>query len=102
MPADRAQSEIPTEEYLDKNFSSKVEGFQRSTEADVPTVVSFQHTSQQYLVVAPDGNHIEIPKELFGLLWDFTEGNKPTGSVIIQFRNGGIAGLEALIKKIYR
>ncbi|HEY7401892.1 MAG TPA: hypothetical protein VIB39_00090 [Candidatus Angelobacter sp.] len=73
-----------------------------STEAQVPTVVAFQHPPQQYLVIAPDGNQIEIPKELFGLLWDFTLGNKPTGSVVIQFRNGGIAGLEAVIKKTYR
>ena len=68
----------------------------------MPTVISFQQTQQQYLVVAPDGNQIEIPKELFGLLWDFSAGNKPTGSVVIQFRNGGVAGLEAIIKKTYK
>jgi hypothetical protein len=68
----------------------------------VPTVISFQQTQQQYLVVAPDGNQIEIPKELFGVLWDFSAGNKPTGSVVIQFRNGGVAGLEAIIKKTYK
>jgi hypothetical protein len=68
----------------------------------VPTVISFQQTQHQYLVVAPDGNQIEIPKELFGLLWDFSAGNKPTGSVVIQFRNGGVAGLEAVIKKTYK
>jgi hypothetical protein len=68
----------------------------------VPTVITFQQTQQQYLVVAPDGNQIEIPKELFGLLWDFSAGNKPTGSVVIQFRNGGVAGLEAIIKKTYK
>ncbi|MGZ4853719.1 MAG: hypothetical protein ACXVKH_00750 [Candidatus Angelobacter sp.] len=68
----------------------------------MPTVVSFQQSPQQYLVVAPDGNQIEIPKELFGLLWDFIQGSKPTGSVIMQFRNGGIAGLEAVTKKTYK
>lgn len=68
----------------------------------MPTVITFQQTQQQYLVVAPDGNQIEIPKELFGLLWDFSAGNKPTGSVVIQFRNGGVAGLEAIIKKTYK
>jgi len=68
----------------------------------VPTVISFQQPQHQYLVVAPDGNQIEIPKELFGLLWDFSAGNKPTGSVVIQFRNGGVAGLEAVIKKTYK
>jgi len=56
----------------------------------------------QYAVVSPDGSRIEIPKELFGALWDFIEGNKPSGSVTIQFRNGGIAGLEALIKRTYK
>lgn len=68
----------------------------------MPTVISFQQTQHQYLVVAPDGNQIEIPKELFGALWDFSAGNKPTGSVVIQFRNGGVAGLEAVIKKTYK
>jgi len=68
----------------------------------VPTVVSFQQNVQQYQVVAPDGNHVEIPKELFGILWDFSAGTKPNGSVVIQFRNGGIAGLEAIFKKTYK
>jgi hypothetical protein len=68
----------------------------------VPTVVSFKQSPQQYMVIDPDGNQVEIPKELFGLLWDFSRGAKPTGSVIIQFRNGGIAGLEAVIKKTYK
>jgi hypothetical protein len=54
------------------------------------------------LVVAPDGNQIEIPKELFGLLWDFLHGDKASGSVIIQFRNGGVAGLESLVKRTYK
>jgi hypothetical protein len=83
------------------SFDRRKKAFQ-STEAQVPTVVSFQHSPQQYLVIAPDGNQIEIPKEMFGLLWDFKAGNKPTGSVVIQFRNGGIAGLETVIKKTYR
>ena len=68
----------------------------------MPTLVSFQQNPQQYLVVAPDGNRIEIPRELFGLLLDFIQGSKQNGSVVIQFRNGGIAGLEAVIKKTYK
>ena len=68
----------------------------------VPTVTSIQQAKNQYLVVAPDGNQVEIPKELFGVLWDFLEGDKHSGSVMIQFRNGGIAGLEALVKRIYK
>jgi hypothetical protein len=65
-------------------------------------LVPFQQARQQYLVVAPDGNKVEIPKELFGLLWDFFHGSKSAGSVVIQFRNGGIAGLEAITKKTYK
>jgi hypothetical protein len=65
-------------------------------------VVSFQQTQQKYLAVSPDGIQVEIPKDLFGLLWDFLHSSKPVGSVVIQFRNGGIAGLEAIIKKTYK
>jgi hypothetical protein len=68
----------------------------------LPTVVSFQQSQQQYSVVAPDGNRVEIPRELYGLLLDFLRGSKQTGSVVIQFRNGGIAGLESVIKKTYK
>jgi len=68
----------------------------------MPSVTSIQDAKHQYLVVAPDGNHIEIPQELFGVLWDFLQGNKATGSVVIQFRHGGIASLEALVKKTYK
>lgn len=57
---------------------------------------------QQYVVVSPEGNQIVISKELFGALLDFLQGNKPTGSLVIQFRNGGIAGLEGVIKRIYK
>ena len=58
--------------------------------------------AQRYTVVSPHGDHIEIPRELFGALSDFLEGNKPAGSVTIQFRNGGVAGLEGLVKKTYK
>jgi hypothetical protein len=68
----------------------------------MPSAMSLRQDGQQYLVIAPDGSQIEISRELFGALWDFLEGNKPTGSIVIHFRNGGIAGLEAVIKKIYK
>ena len=57
---------------------------------------------QQCLVTSPDGVRVRIPSELFGALWDFLQGNKETGSVVIQFRNGGVAGIEALIKRTYK
>ena len=68
--------------------------------AIMSTVVPIQRAP--YVVISPEGNQIEIPKELFAALWDFLRGNRPSGSVTIQFRNGGIAGLEALIKKTYK
>jgi hypothetical protein len=71
-------------------------------EAFLPSIVSFQPTAQQHMVVSPDGSQIHIPKELFGALADFLQGSKPTGALVIQFRNGGVAGLEAVIKKTYK
>jgi len=60
------------------------------------------NSKSTYFVVSPDGRQIAIPSELFGLLWDFLEGNKQTGSIIVQFRNGGVAGLESFVKKTYK
>jgi hypothetical protein len=68
----------------------------------MPSVVSIQQNTQRYAVVGPEGDQIEIPKELFKALWDFSQGSKATGSVVIHFRNGGVAGLEAVIKRIYK
>jgi hypothetical protein len=71
-------------------------------EAGMPSVVSIQQNVQRYVLVAPEGEQIEIPKELFKALWDFSQGSKATGSVVIHFRNGGVAGLEAVIKRTYK
>jgi hypothetical protein len=68
----------------------------------MPSVVPIQQNVQGYMVVAPEGDQIEIPKELFKALWDFSQGSKATGSVVIHFRNGGVAGLEAVIKRTYK
>lgn len=66
------------------------------------SVLSIEHNVRKYIVVGPDGEQIEIPRELFKALWDFSEGTKATGSVTIHFRNGGVAGLDAVIKKTYK
>jgi hypothetical protein len=58
--------------------------------------------AEQYWIVAPDGEQINIPRELFGALGDFARSGGPTGSIVIHFRNGGVAGLEAILKKIYK
>jgi hypothetical protein len=55
-----------------------------------------------YMAVSPEGTKIEIPKELFTVLCDFLQIRKDAGSMVVHFRNGGVAGLEALIKKRYK
>lgn len=62
-----------------------------------------QHDCEQsYLVLSPTDDRIEIPEELFLALSDFLKGPRPSGSIVIHFRNGGIAGLEALVKRKYK
>jgi len=68
----------------------------------MPSTASQSESRLQYAVVSPDGSRIEIPKELFRALWDFVKGDKSSGTVTIQFRNGGVAGLEALVKRTYK
>jgi hypothetical protein len=53
-------------------------------------------------VVAPDGAKVEIPEEVFAALEEFVLSPRPTGSLTIHFRNGGVVGIEALIKKVYK
>lgn len=55
-----------------------------------------------YMAVSPEGLRVEIPKELFVVLCDFLQIRKDAGSMVVHFRNGGVAGLEALIKKRYK
>ena len=54
------------------------------------------------MVLSPLGDRIEIPEELFLALSDFVQGRQSNGSVVIHFRNGGVAGLEALVIKKYK
>lgn len=55
-----------------------------------------------YVVASPEGLKVEIPKELFLVLCDFLEVRKDAGSMTVHFRNGGVAGLETLVKKKYK
>ncbi len=57
---------------------------------------------KRYLAVSPDEREIEIPKELFVALNDFMATRQDTGSMVVHFRNGGMAGLETLVKKKYK
>ena len=52
------------------------------------------------VVLAPSGKFVSIPYDLFNAIVDFCE-SKHTGSVQIQFRDGGIAGVEAMYKRTY-
>lgn len=54
------------------------------------------------MAISPEGLRVEIPKELFLVLCDFLQIRKDAGSMVVHFRNGGVAGLEALIKKRYK
>ena len=56
----------------------------------------------EYAVVAPDGDKVVISKQLFDALSEFSPGSKCTAALVVHFRNGGIAGLEALIRKVYK
>ena len=60
------------------------------------------HEKNAYLATAPDGQQIEIPREFFVVLNDFLLERKHAGSMVVHFRNGGIAGLEAVIKKKFK
>jgi len=52
--------------------------------------------------MSPDGTEIEVPPELFRAFNDFMVGRKDAGSMIVHFRNGGVAGLETVVKKKYK
>lgn len=52
------------------------------------------------VIVTPSGEYIEITPEVVEAVKDFRQ-NKHTGSVQIQFRDGGIAGVEASYKKSF-
>jgi hypothetical protein len=68
----------------------------------IPISNSTVHIKNSYMAVSPEGDGVEIPKELFAVLCDFLQIRKDTGSIVVHFRNGGVAGLEALIKKRYK
>lgn len=53
------------------------------------------HGIKDYFLVGPDGSRIQVTPELFSAMSYFLSGSKRSGSVTTQFRNGGIAGVEA-------
>lgn len=44
-----------------------------------------------YIVLSPDGTAIQIPRELFFCADDFLVTRKDAGSMVVHFRNGGVA-----------
>jgi hypothetical protein len=68
----------------------------------IPIGGSVPNIRGSYMAVSPEGAKVEIPKELFTVLCDFLQLRKDAGSMVVHFRNGGVAGLEALIKKRYK
>jgi hypothetical protein len=68
----------------------------------VSAVASGQQANPNYRITSPEGTEIKIPKELFEVLCDFLSGHSNSGTVIIQFRNGGVAGLESMVKRRHK
>ena len=56
----------------------------------------------RYAAISPNGNNVQIPKELYIALLDFIKTRKYPGSINIQFRSGEIICVEAVAKKTYR
>lgn len=53
------------------------------------------HGTKDYYLVGPDGSKLAVTPELYSAMSYFLGGAKHSGSVTTQFRNGGIAGVEA-------
>lgn len=52
------------------------------------------------VILSPEGGYIEVTVELYDAVRDFVE-SKRTGSVRIDFRDGGFAQVEGNYKKSY-
>ena len=65
-------------------------------------VTTVQQDNVGYRITSPEGTEVKIPKELFALLWDFLRVHRGSGTIIIQFRNGGVAGLESVLKRRHK
>lgn len=52
-----------------------------------------------YFALAPNGNNVLIPKELYEALSDFIGLQKPAGSITLQFRGGQITTVESLARR---
>ena len=50
--------------------------------------------STGFYCVSPDNERIPVPKELFNALRRFLDGAKPTGTLTIECRNGGVTGVQ--------
>ena len=55
-----------------------------------------------YKAVSPGGEELIITAELFAALKRFLKDQKPQGTVTIAFRSGGVAGIEATEKTVYK
>jgi hypothetical protein len=55
----------------------------------------------QYRLVSPEGRQIALTKEIFDSIEEM-QRRRCTGSVIIDFKGGGIAGVESQTKKVYK
>lgn len=63
--------------------------------------VPMEITPAAYRAIGPDGAALPLTKEIFEALQDISR-RKGTGSVIIDFKSGGIAGVEMTVRKVYK
>jgi hypothetical protein len=54
-----------------------------------------------YKAVSPDGTEISLTKELWEALVDMKQ-RQHSGSIVISFNSGRIAGVEMAVKKVYK
>lgn len=47
-------------------------------------------------------DYIHVPRAVFLAFQQFLLGNKPSGSITVHFKDGGICGVEALTKQTYK
>lgn len=49
---------------------------------------------QGYVLLAPDGQHLVVSREVFDGFSHFLQGSKPNGNLTIHFSKGGISEVE--------
>jgi hypothetical protein len=54
-----------------------------------------------YAIISPNGESVVVTRELFVAMKDFRD-RKEFGSITIEYRSGGIAGIKSLTERKYK